>query len=116
VRNSGGIRPSVDNKAIILINSFFSEKQGGYENETNEKAGFVYHVGEGGGDQEMKRNNKSILESKQKGYTLLYFDKPEQNRLFYRFQVEYDSHEFERQTNSEGEDRDVIMFKLKIIN
>ncbi len=115
VRNSGGIRPSNKNKMIILINSFFSEKQGGYKNEISEKSGFVYHVGEGGGNQEMKRNNKSILETKYNGYSMLYFDKPEQNRLFFRFQVEYDSHEFERQTNAEEEERDVIIFKLKII-
>jgi hypothetical protein len=116
VRNSGGIRPSTKNKVIILINSFFSENQGGYENETSGKSGFVYHVGEGEGDQEMKRNNKSIFETQYNGYSMLYFDKPEQNRLFFRFKVEYDSHELERQTNSEGEDRDVIIFKLKIIN
>lgn len=47
---------------------------------------------------------------------MLYFDKPKQNRLFYRFQVEYDSHEIQRQTNSERKDRDVVIFKLKIIN
>ena len=64
----------------------------------------------------MKRNNKSIFETQYNGYTMLYFDKPEPNKLFYRFQVEYDSHELERQTNSEGEERDVIIFKLKIIN
>lgn len=101
---------------IVLINSFFSEKQGGYENETSGKSGFVYHVEERGGDQEMIRNNKSIYETQYNGYTMLYFDKPEQNRLFFRFQVEYDSHETKRQTNAEGEERDVIIFKLKIIN
>ncbi len=116
VRNSGGIRPSTKNKIIILINSFFSEKQGGYENETSEKSGFVYYVGEGEGNQEMTRNNKSIYETKYNGYSMLYFDKPEQNRLFYRFQVKYDSHEIQRQTNSEGKYRNVIIFKLKIIN
>ena len=100
---------------IILINSFFSEKQGGYENEISKKSGFVYYVGEGEGNQEMKRNNKSIFETKYNGYSMLYFDKPEQNRLFFKFQVEYDSHELERQANSNGEERDVIIFKLKII-
>jgi len=116
VRNSGGIRPSTKNKVVILINSFFSEKQGGYENETHEKSGFVYHVGEGEGNQEMKRNNKSIFETQYNGYSMLYFDKPEQNRLFYRFKVAYDSHEIERQTNSDGTLRDVIIFKLKIVD
>jgi len=76
----------------------------------------VYHVGEGKGNQKMARNNKSILESKQNGYTLLYFEKPEQNRLFYRFKAEYDSWKSEKQTNSIGEYRKVIIFKLKIIS
>jgi hypothetical protein len=68
------------------------------------------------GEKEMTRNNKSIYETKYNRYAMLYFDKPEQNRLFYRFQVKYDSHEIQRQTNSEGKYRDVIIFKLKIIN
>lgn len=116
VRNSGGIRPSRKNKVIILINSFFSEKQGGYEDEISGDSEFVYYVGEGEGEQKMVRNNKSIFESKQNGYTLLYFDKPEQNRLFYRFQVEYDSWNQDKQANSMGEYRKVIIFKLKIIS
>jgi len=116
VRNSGGIRPSVKNKVVVLINSYFSEKQGGYENETNEKSGFVYHVGEGEGNQEMKRNNKSIYESKQNGYAILYFDKPEPNKIIYRFQAEYDSWKSDRQKNAHGTPRNVILFKLKIIN
>jgi len=116
IRNSGGIRPSRKNMIIVLINSYFSEKQGGYENEINENSGFVYHVGEGEEDQKMVRNNKSILESEQNGYIMLYFDKPISNKLIYRFPVKYDSWKDDRQKNARGELRNVIIFKLKIIS
>ena len=116
VGNRGGIRPSNKNRIIILINSFFSEKQGGYKNGIDEKTGFVYYVGAGEGDQKMTRNNKSIFESQYNGYTLLYFDKPEQNRLIYRFQVKYDSWKSDEQVNSIVKSRNVIIFKLKIID
>ena len=116
VRNTGGIRPTTQNKAIILINSFFSEQMGGYENEIKEEEGYVYHVGEGPGYQEMKRNNKSLLESKQNGYALLYFDKPSQNKLEFKFPVEYDSWKRVDQKDSDGKSRKAILFKLKILN
>ena len=116
VRNSGGIRPSNKNKVIILIKSFFSEIQGGYQDETDGDSGFIYYVGEGEGDQEIKRNNRNIYESKSSGHTMLYFEKPQQNRLYFRYKVEYDSHKFEKQANSNGRMRNVIVFKLKIID
>ena len=64
----------------------------------------------------MRWNNKAIHESKQRGFTLLYFDKYEQNKLVFRFQAEYNSHKTEKQRNSEGILRNVIIFKLKIID
>ena len=83
VKNSGGIRPTVKNKAIILINSFFSEHRGGYKDYIDEKEGFVYLVGEGEGNQDLVRNNKSILESQYNGFILLYFEKHVQNKLVF---------------------------------
>lgn len=115
VRNNGGIRPSRKNRVIILINSFFSDYQGGYEDGVDEKAGFVYYVGEGDGDQEYKRNNKSILESRQNGFTLLYFEKHVRNKIIFKFTLEYVSSSFQRQNNFKGIERNVIVFKLKII-
>ncbi len=115
VRNSGGIRPTVKNKAIILINSFFSEHMGGYKDHGDEKEGFVYYVGEGEGDQDFVRNNKSILESQYNGYALLYFEKHVRDKLVFRYQLEYDSWTHEMQANSKGQNRQVIVFKLKII-
>lgn len=115
VRNNGGIRPTRKNRAIILINSFFSDYQGGYEDGVDEKTGFVYYVGEGDKDQKMVRNNKSILESKQKGYTLLYFEKPKRDTLIFKFPLEYVSWSYKKQINFQGILRQVIVFKLKII-
>ena len=115
VRNSGGIRPTVKNKAIILINSFFSEHMGGYKDHGDEKEGFVYYVGEGEGTQDFVRNNKSILESQYNGFALLYFEKHVRDKLVFRYQLEYDSWTHEMQANSKGQNRQVIVFKLKII-
>lgn len=116
VRNSGGIRPTTRHKAIILINSFFSEHQGGYKDHVDENEGFVYLVGEGEDTQELVRNNKSVLESKSNGYSLLYFEKPIIDKLIFRHLLEYDSWTRENQVNSKGTERQVIVFKLKIIS
>ena len=99
-----------------MINSFFSEYQGGYKDQVDENEGFVYLVGEGEGTQELVRNNKSVLESKSNGYSLLYFEKPVIDKLIFRFFLEYDSWTPKKQINSKGIERQVIVFKLKIIS
>jgi hypothetical protein len=115
VRNSGGIRPTIKNKSIILINSYFSDRKLGCKNTIDESSGFVYLVGEGKQDQEFIRNNKHVLKSKQKGFSLLYFEKPKEDELIFKYLLEYDSWKFDNQKNSEGMYRQVILFKLKII-
>ncbi len=115
VRSSGGIRPTIKNKAIILIKSYFAENQGGYKDEINEESGMITHIGEGEEDQSLERNNKSLAESKQKNYTLLYFEKLTPNELVFRHKAEYMSHSFEQQKNSKGKLRQVLVFNLKII-
>ncbi len=116
IRNTGGIRPTIKNKSIILINSCFSERQGGYKNHVDENEGFVYHVGESEGEQEFVRNNRSLLESKQNGVILLYFEKTSRDKLIFRHVLEYDSFSYKIQKNSKDIDRRVIVFKLKIIS
>ena len=115
VRNSGGIQPTIKNKSIILINSYFSDRKLGCKNTIDESSGFVYLVGEGKQDQEFIRNNKHVLKSKQKGFSLLYFEKPKEDELIFKYLLEYDSWKFDNQKNSEGMYRQVILFKLKII-
>lgn len=117
VRNNGGIRPSNKNKIIILIDSFFSVNvgQGNYQNAIDEKNGIIHYIGEGSKDQQMTRNNKSVLESKDKGFRIFYFIKPSQNNIVFKFEVEYDSYSHAMQKNSEGISRKIIKFKLKIV-
>lgn len=116
VQYIAGIRKSIKNKIIILINSYQQESKKGYNNMIDETAGFVTYTGHGQDDQTMTRHNKSILESKNEGYTMLYFDKPEPNRLIFRFPVEYHSHSFEEKKNIVGLMRQVILFKLRILD
>lgn len=112
VRNSGGIRPSRKNKLIILITSTYYET--GYKDTKDSKSGFISYTGEGQGNQEFIRNNKSILEARARGYLMFYFEK-RGGILFFRHIVEYYSHSWETQPNIHGISRKVINFQLKII-
>ena len=115
VANTGGIRPSTLNKCIILINTLL-EIPGleQYSNIVDEDNGYLIYTGAGSGDQKMERGNKAILESHNTGRIILYFIKHQQNRLKYKFRVCYDSHYWDTEINSNGEDRKVIRFKLRI--
>ena len=117
VRNTGGIRPSTPNKCIVLIHSSYNPNIAvleQYSDMVDENHGYLIYTGEGSGDQKMERNNKAILESFEAGRMMLYFDKPRQNYLEYQFRVCYDSHYWDTEKNSNGEDRKVIRFKLRI--
>ena len=115
VANMGGIRSSTKNRVIILINSYFSDYMGGYDDKTNFESNTITYVGHGQNDQVMSRSNKSLRYSKQNGYTVLYFDKPFPNRIIFRCQVEYAAHSFGRQKNDVGRLRRVILFELKTL-
>ena len=117
VRNSGGIRPSLKNKVIILIDSAFTTNtgQGNYQNVIDEKNGTVHYIGEGEGRQQMVRNNRCIMESKSRGFRLLYFKKRIPNHLVFQFEVEYVSFSRDVQRNSNGIQREIIKFKLWIL-
>ena len=66
-------------------------------------------------EPQMIRNNKSLLESKSKGFRLFYFEKPKMDHLIFKFEAEYDSHSYSREKNSKGIERKIIKFKLKIM-
>ncbi len=122
VRNMGGIRPSNQNKVIILIDSIIdykgnaSSNPNGYRDTQDDDVGFLTYVGEGQDDQSLTRNNKNILLSKENGYTMLYFKKIDRNKLIFRFPVSYDSHSSATQENRNGYPRKVILFKLRILD
>ena len=117
VRNTGGIRPSISNKCIVLIHSSYNPniaRLEQYSDMVDESHEYLIYTGEGSGDQKMMRNNKAILESFEAGRMMLYFDKPRRNYLEYQFRVCYESHYWDTERNSNGEDRKVIRFKLRI--
>ena len=114
--NRGRIRKSIKNKVILLVNSRKQEYENGYANVIDEDAGTITHIGQGQNDQTLTWNNKSVLKSKNNGYTMLYFDKPEPNKLIFRFPVEYKSHWFAKQKNLAGLMRRVIIFNLRILD
>ncbi len=117
VKNSGGIRPSIKNKVVILISSPSDQSWGRkYNDRVDVKNGVVEYDGEGDGDQEMARGNKSIIRYARDGdFKLLYFEKREPNRLVYRYTLEYVSHYMDTRPNSEGQNRRAIVFKLRIV-
>ena len=117
VKSRGGIRKSLKTKRILLISSAFTVKhgQGNYKDTVDLKNKILYYTGEGNDDQQMTRNNKGILNSHNDGFRLLYFEKPYPNHLIFKFEVKYDSHCNKTQVNSEGQPREVIVFKLNIL-
>ena len=116
VANSGGIRPSNDNKVIILINSQLPKTKGGYNDKIDETDGTIIFTGHGETDQTLTKFNKSLEYSKQKGYTLLYFERSNTNELVFRHKAEYIDYEIKSEKNLEGIERRAIKFKLKIID
>ena len=116
VRAYGGIRPTHKNKAIILVQSYASETQGNYQNYIDEKNGIIIHTGHGTKDQSLRYFNKSLAESKQNGYALLCFDKRTPNEIRFMHKAKYMSHEYITEKNSQGTERKVIKFRLKIID
>ena len=117
VRNGGGIRPSLRNELVILITSTSTMDYGqkNYKDEVDSVNQILSYTGEGKQNQQMTRNNKSILNSQYNGFRLLYFIKSSPNHLVFKSKVKYDSHCNKTQVNSEGHPREVIVFKLKIL-
>ena len=65
--NTGGILPSKKNKTIVIISNHTKGIYGGQE-----------------GDQELTRNNKSLLEAESKGYKVYFFEVEKAYEYIYR--------------------------------
>lgn len=113
VGTNGGIRTNRKKMVILLINSVSSKNN--YENKIDPNGEFVYYMGQGQNDQTITRNNKTVAQSKERGYTILYFEKPKPNNYIYRFPVEYVSYLSLERSNIHKKMRTVIRFKLKIL-
>ncbi len=115
IGNMSNIRPSTKNRIIVLVDSYFPDRLDGHKHIIDHKTRFITYIGQGSGDQKMTRNNKSMMMSKEYGYTMLYFNKQESGQIRFVCPVEYHSHSFGKQKNDEGILRRVIRFNLKMI-
>ena len=108
-----GIKFSKEHNIVLLINSARSN----YHDIVNEEKREVIYTGTGEKDQEFGTGNPSAWNSKVKDpdSILLYFEKPKRTYIF-RFPVEYINHHFENEENKEGIMRQVIKFRLKILD
>ena len=109
--NQGGVRKSKRTNTIILLAKFDNCS---YKHRRD--GDILYFTGMGKkGDQEMKRQNKSILNAKEEGFILHLLELYEDKKYIYKGKVELISAPIiERQLDDDNHERDVFMFPLKI--
>ena len=109
--NQGGIRKSKKTNTIVLLAKFnncsYNHRKDG---------DILYFTGMGKkGDQEMKRQNKSLFNAKKEGFALHLLELYEDKKYIYKGEVELISKPIiERQLDDNKEERDVFMFPLKV--
>ena len=109
----GGIRFTNKHSFVILIDSDMSR----YEDHVDEKSDVITYVGTGEGDQGFDKGiGKFNAKVKDPNSILLYFHKPEPNKLIFKHLAKYESHSYSMKENKAKKERKVINFKLKIVN
>ena len=108
--NQGGIRKSKKTNTIVIIAKF---NNCSYKHR--KEGDILYFTGMGKkGNQEMKRQNKSILNAADEGFSLHLFELYEEGTYEYAGEVELmDTPVVEEQTDGSGAMRDVFVFPLK---
>lgn len=108
--NQGGVRKSKKTNTIVLIAKFDNCSY-----KHRREGDILYFTGMGKtGNQEMKRQNKSILQAKEEGFALHLFEVYEEGTYEYAGEVELaDQPVVEEQVDDKGDMRDVFMFPLK---
>ncbi|HAS79793.1 MAG TPA: restriction endonuclease [Fusobacteriaceae bacterium] len=109
--NQGGIRKSKRTNTIILLAKFDNCS---YKHRKDKD--ILYFTGMGKkGDQEMKRQNKSLLNAKKEGFAIHLLELYKEKEYIYKGEVELISNPIiERQLDDNKEERDVFMFPLKL--
>jgi len=108
----GGIRFTNKHDRVILIDSESSN----YNDKVDEQKGIVTYIGTGEDDQDFEsRSGKFNDRVRNPDSVLLYFQKPEPNKIIFRHIVKYQDYSFDTAENKKGVPRKVIKFKLKII-
>jgi len=108
--NQGGVRKSKKTNTIVLIAKFDNCS---YKHRRD--GDILYFTGMGKkGNQEMKRQNKSILNAADEGFALHLFEVHEEGTYEYAGEVELiASPVIEEQADDTGAMRDVFMFPVK---
>ncbi len=108
--NQGGIRKSKKTNTIVLFAKFDNCS---YKHRKD--GDILYFTGMGKrGDQEMKRQNKSVLNARDEGFTIHLFESYKEKEFIYQGEVELISPPtIERQLDDNNKERDVFMFPLK---
>jgi superfamily II DNA/RNA helicase len=109
VQKYGGIRFTHKHNYVILIDSEHSN----YKDRVKEKS--IIYIGTGEKDQGFDKGvGKFNAKVKDPNSILLYFQKPEPNKIIFKYLVKYDSHSYSTEKNNDKKDRRVIKFKLRI--
>jgi len=109
----GGIRYTLKHNKVILMDSVFSN----YIDKVDEKKGIVTFIGTGEDDQDFEsRSGKFNDKIRNPDSVLLYFQKPEPNKIIFKHVVKYQDHSFDTEPNNKGVPRKVIKFRLKIVS
>ncbi len=112
VQKYGGIRFTNKHNFVILVDSDMSS----YEDHVDEQSGIITYTGIGEKDQGFDKGvGKFNAKVKNLNSILLYFYKPESNKLMFKHLVKYESYSYSMEKNNAKEERKVIKFKLKIV-
>ena len=110
--NTGGILKKKKNKAIVIISN---HTKGIYGDRW--EGDILHYTGAGQeGDQELTRNNKSLLEAESKGYKVYFFEEEKAYEYIYRGIVKVVGEPYqEEQPDKNGNMRKVWMFPVKMV-
>ncbi len=111
VSNAGGMRRSLVNNCLVLINKSDSVYQDRWENDV------IYYTGMGlQGDQSIHvAQNKTLANSRSNGIQILFFNSTKVNEYIYIGEVELvDEPFYEIQKDTQGKQRRVVIFSLKL--
>lgn len=111
--NQGGIRKSKKTNSIVVIAKFTDCS---YKHKKIDNTLFFTGLGKRG-DQEMKRQNKSLVNAEDEGFDIHVFEMPKPDHYIYMGRAKRYKDPFtERQLDDNGNDREVIIFPLEYID
>ena len=123
IGNAGGIRPSDENKIVVLFWNAPNEKRDDtsdsmsniYLDRYDQESGLIYYTGKGQeGDQTLNGYNGRIANAKQNGDTIHFFRQYQaRHPRQYMGEVEFVEYSVERQPDKNGNERNVYLFILK---